>query len=90
MKMLYHKLIWKPYKTLDQAEKITELDNYADMKFANGIFARVTMGEMAQTNYSNPYEMYIEEPEKNGIMIPFLTAQKVNFILNELENKTFE
>lgn len=90
MKLLFQKLVWKPYKTTDKSQNITELEKYADMNFPNGIFVRITTGEMAETNYSNPYEMYVEEPEKSGMTIPFLTPQKVNFILNELDSKTFE
>jgi len=88
--MLFQKLIWKKHKTIDGQTNISELDKYADYQFDNGIFVRVNTGELARANTPCPYEMYIEEPNKNGTYVPFLTSSSVNNIMNDLDKKIIE
>jgi hypothetical protein len=90
MKLLFQKLVWKRHKTIDEQQFITELDKYAEHTFDNGVYIKVNTGQMAHTNFAGPFEMYVHEPNKEGVLIPHLSSNMVNVSMNDLERKTFE
>ena len=77
------KLEWQSYN-------MTELDSYAEWTFDNGIYIRVSTGDMAISSNIKPYELHIDHPLKGTTKIPKLSKQMLYSVLDDLENEIIE
>ena len=84
----YSKLKWELYLTSVNSP-FSELDDFADYTFENGIEIRVTRGELANTNYNNQYDLSIRKPEKEIISIGMLNKETLVKEMELLSNVNY-
>ena len=71
---------------------MSELNQYADLTFENGIFIRVTAGEgkvgyYAKVTYLKGIEVHIKCPKDGVSHYEFLTMNEVTNLMRDLFNK---
>jgi len=90
MRNWFGDLEWQSFKDLVDSKTFTELDNYADYTFANGVMIRISTGKMAHTNAIYPYEMMVKKPCKDQYSIPRLNTRGVTATMDRLSQEDFE
>lgn len=84
MEYLFDKLKWTVFMTSSNLP-YTELDQYADITFPNGVEGRIVTGKMADTRMGFPYELNIVYPKGDKQRHERLDKKMVNDLLNRLK-----
>ena len=82
----FAKLRWQSVQNLEKTNRISELDEFADYEFDNGISIRVSTGDMAYTSKEFPYEMSIKD-KKGRRSIPYLNRHGVIALMERLHEE---
>jgi len=79
----FQRLTFKRYTT-EFGENYTELNEYADFTFENGISIRVSTGMMAESTFAFPYEAMVKMPHKDPKNYPYLSRSGLDNLMNLL------
>ena len=81
----FSKLKWQSFNQFTQNNRpFSELKEFADYTFDNGVEIRISTGKMALTNREYPYEMYVLYPHGAKKNIPYLNKTTLIAKMNEI------